>query len=76
MMRDLSIEQQNEYARQREVERLKGEVTNLYNAQFLVRGSLVEFNEKQLNEVYKASKQLSDLCWQEIQRRRRDKQVS
>ena len=28
--------------------------------------------DSQLKEIYKLSKQLSDLCWQEIQRRRRD----
>jgi hypothetical protein len=27
--------------------------------------------EKEVDKLYKASKQLSDLCWQEIQKRRR-----
>ena len=27
-------------------------------------------DEEQLNKLYKASKQLSDLCWQEIKRRK------
>jgi hypothetical protein len=37
------------------------------NAKFILSVITIEL----LNKVYKASKQLSDLCWQEIQRRRR-----
>ncbi len=32
-----------------------------------------EYDQAPLEVIHKASKQLSDICWQEIQRRRREK---
>ena len=35
-----------------------------------IKDDLQHITDDQLKEAYKASKQLSDLCWQEIQRRK------
>ncbi len=35
-----------------------------------IKDDLEHITDEQLSEAYKASSQLSDLCWQEIKRRR------
>ncbi len=33
---------------------------------------IIELSELELDHIYKVTKKYNDLCWQEIQRRRRD----
>ena len=49
---------------------LHGEVLDGKIEEAIVRLKDRKHGARRLNVIYKASKQLSDLCWQEIKRRR------